>query len=326
MQFRTIVNTDPSPVKISYDDPVIFIGSCFASSIGEKLDEGRMKVLINPSGTVYNPVSVCNTLETVANGRDYKIGDLQNHGGLWLSLNHYTSFSSEDPETVLLRINKSTMEASGFISSARFLFVTFGTARVYRWKETGRIVSNCHKIPASRFTHELLGVKDIVDLWMSWLDRFEKLYPGLKTVFTISPVRHLKDGAHGNQLSKSVLFLAVEELLKHPSKPWYFPAYEIFMDELRDYRFYDEDMLHSSAAAIDYIWERFTGCYFDSKTLELWNEVSKITRAMSHRIQSGPGRETKKFAENMLSRITLVSSRIPSIDLRKEREYFSDLL
>jgi hypothetical protein len=326
MQFRTVVNIETSPVKITYTDPVLFIGSCFASSIGAKMDEGRMRVLVNPAGTVYNPVSVINTLEIVTSGRKYSIDDLYNHEGLWLSFNHYTSFSSNDPEAVLKDINKNADAARAFISSAKFLFVTFGTARVYRWNETGKIVSNCHKIPSSRFTHELLGVKDIVELWMQWLDKLESLFPRMRIIFTISPVRHWKDGAHGNQVSKSTLFLAVEDLLKHPSKPGYFPAYEILMDDLRDYRFYDEDMLHPSQTSIDYIWKAFTDSYFERKTFDLWQDVSKITRALSHRIQSGTGKETKKFAGNMLSKIDAVSSKIPIIDLNKERDYFKGLL
>jgi len=326
MQFRTEVTIDPSSVKITYSDPVIFIGSCFASSIGAKLEEGRMPVLINPSGTVYNPVSVCNTLDSITEGKKYKIGDLFNHDGLWVSFNYYTNFSSEDPEKVLSAINKKGKEGRSFLSSAKFMFVTFGTARIYRWRETGQIVSNCHKVPASQFTHELLTVDDIVNLWNTRLDRLKELNPDLKIFFTISPVRHWKDGAHGNQISKSVLFLAVEELLRHPSKPGYFPAYEIFMDDLRDYRFYDEDMLHPSPAAVDYTWKAFTGCFFGSTTLNQWEEVAKITRAMSHRIQSGSGSGIKKFAEKMLSRIDAVSGQIQSIDLQKERKYFSDLL
>ncbi len=326
MEFRTTFSIPLSPHKITYDDPVMFIGSCFASSIGSQFESGHMPVMINPSGTVYNPVSVCNTLETVTEGREYKKEDLYNNNGIWLSFNHYTNFSSEDPEKVLTRINTKLKQADKFLSETHFLFVTFGTVRVFRWKKSGKIVSNCHKIPAAEFTHELLTVDKIVELWNEQLDKLHSLHPGLIVVFTISPVRHLKDGAHGNQVSKSVLFLAVEELLKHTTGPLYFPAYELLMDDLRDYRFYGEDMIHPSAAAVDYIWEAFTDCYFNKKTLDQWNEVNKITMALSHRIQSGSGGEIKKFARNMLSRIDSVSAKIPSINLQKERKYYSDLL
>lgn len=326
MEFRTAFSIPPSPVKITYNDPVMFIGSCFASSIGKQFEAGHLPVMINPSGTVYNPVSVGNTLETLTAGRKYKKEDLCRNNGIWFSLNHYTVFSSETPEETLLKINKKSEEARRFISGAHFLFVTFGTARVYRWKKTGKIVSNCHKIPSAEFTHELLSVNDIVSFWKDQLDRLQTIYPKLKVVFTISPVRHLKDGAHGNQVSKSVLFLSVEELLKHPSCPGYFPAYELLMDDLRDYRFYDEDMLHPSPAAIEYIWNAFSECWFDKKTEDIYKEVCKITRAVSHNINSGSGKETETFAKKMISEIDSLLSKNPVINLETEKKYFLDLL
>ncbi|MBG0860217.1 MAG: GSCFA domain-containing protein [Bacteroidales bacterium] len=325
MELRTTFKIEPSGEKITYNDPVMFIGSCFATSIGRQFEIGHMPVMINPSGTVYNPVSVCNTLNTIINGLKYRRDDLYNHEGTWVSFDHYTDFSSTDPLKVLAKINRNSDEARGFLDEARFLFITFGTARIFRWKQSGKIVSNCHKIPAANFSHELLTVDAIVTLWNKYLDKLLALYPQMKVVFTISPVRHWKDGAHGNHVSKSVLFLAVEELLKHPSRPDYFPAYELVMDDLRDYRFYDEDMLQPSASAIEYIWRAFTGCYFSKPTLELWNEVNKITKAFSHRIREGSGEGIRKFAERSLLQIESVKKRIPSIDLEKETEYFRSL-
>jgi hypothetical protein len=326
MEFKTTVNIEPSNVKIGYSDPVMFIGSCFATSIGKKFDEGHMPVLINPSGTVYNPASVAITLDTITRGEKYSGKDLFNYGGTWLSFDHYTDFSSENDEDVLTKINDRMLSAKNFLSSARFLFITFGTARIYRFRETGRIVSNCHKIPGKRFAHELLTVEEIVNLWGVQLSRIKSLFPGLTVIFTISPVRHWKDGAHGNQVSKSILFLAIEELLKHPSAPGYFPAYELLMDDLRDYRFYDDDMLHPSSQAIDYIWQAFKDSYFDSKTGELYEEVTGISRAVIHRFLSGSQKEIKKFAETMLSRIDAVSARTETVNLSFERKYFEDLL
>jgi hypothetical protein len=325
MEFRTTFNIPASAKKITYNYPVIFIGSCFATAIGRKFESGHMPVMINPSGTVYNPVSVSNTLDIITNGRNYKINDLYNNNGVWLSFNHYTDFSSDSADKTLNQINSRLGESRKFISEAQYLFVTFGTARNYRWKETGEIVSNCHKIPAASFTHELLSVREIVTLWENQLDKLHLLYPKLQIVFTISPVRHWKDGAHGNQVSKSVLFLAVEELMKHSSKPGYFPAYELLIDDLRDYRFYDVDMLHPSTSAVDYIWEAFTRCYFDGKTLDLWQEVEKITRAVSHRIQTDSRDEIKKFAEKIISKIDLISARIPKISFDSERAYLLSL-
>jgi hypothetical protein len=326
MELRTIFSIEPSPFKIRYDDRVMFIGSCFASSIGEHMEEGKMAVMINPAGTVYNPVSVCNTLDTITTGREFKKDDLHFHDGMWLSFFHYTDFSSEDPEKALEKINGKLVEASDFLNKSRFLFITFGTGRIYRWKKTGLIVSNCHKIPSEQFTSELLSVYEIVSLWTKQLDTLNSLFPQLKVVFSISPVRHWKDGAHNNQISKSVLFLAVEELLDHSSHPQYFPAYELVMDDLRDYRFYNDDMLHPSSAAINYIWNAFTGSYFDNKTMNIWNEVVKITKACSHRFHTNSGFKKKIFAEQMLKQISEIEIKFPSVNLSAEHSYFITML
>jgi len=326
MDLRTTVIIGPSHRKITYGDPVMFIGSCFATSIGSLLKQGRMPVMINPAGTVYNPVSVSNTLDTITAGEKYDSGVLYKYEDTWISFDHYTDFSSGDPDEVIERINNRSEEALRFLAGARFLFVTFGTARVFRFTESGKIVSNCHKLPAVRFTHELLSPDNIVTLWSSQLDKLKSQFPDLNVVFTISPVRHWKDGAHGNQVSKSVLFLAVERLLEHHSGPSYFPAYEIVMDDLRDYRFYDADMLHISDNGIDYIREAFCNCYFDSETTNLWREVSVISKAMSHSIRTDNSHQIKKFAENILSRIDQIIQKNPFVNLKEEREYFSRLL
>ena len=326
MELRTTFNIEPSEQKISYNDPVMFIGSCFATYIGKKFESGHMPVMINPSGTVFNPASVHNTISRITSAENYELRDIRNYNGLWFSFDHYTDFSSETAEGTLSAINLKLNEARHFLSEAHSLFITFGTARIFRLKESGRIVSNCHKLPAINFTCELMTVNNIVVSWNALLDNLKSLYPGLKVIFTISPVRHWKDGAHGNQVSKSVLFLAVEELLKHPSEPSYFPAYELIMDDLRDYRYYDEDMLHPSSRAIDYIWEEFSKCYFDKTTIELVQEINGILKAMSHRIQNPSSGETRKFAENILAKIDLISKKAPEINLQNEKNYFVELI
>jgi hypothetical protein len=287
---------------------------------------GRMQVMINPAGAVFNPVSVCNTIGTIIAGKEFVQDDLYYHDGTWLSFYHYTDFSSDDPAKVLEKINNRSKEALSFLKSAHFLFITLGTARVYRWKKTGLIVSNCHKIPPVNFEPELLKVNDIVTLWSRQLEKLHTLFPQLKVVFTISPVRHWKDGAHGNQVSKSVLFLAVEELLNHPVSPQYFPAYELVMDDLRDYRFYNDDMLHPSTTAINYIWDAFSGCFMDNKTLNTWSEIIKITKACNHRFITGSNIKTSIFAGQMLKRIAVIEGKVPATDLSYERNYFLNLL
>jgi hypothetical protein len=326
MEFRTKINIEPSGIKISYDDKVMFIGSCFASSIGQQMEMGRIPVMVNPSGAVFNPVSVANTLDTITYGNEFIQEDLYCHNGTYISFFHYTDFSSEDPVKVLEKINKKSKEALEFLKSAHILFITFGTARVYRWKKTGLIVSNCHKIPSRDFNPELLTVDEIVNLWITQLDRLQFLFPQLKVVFTISPVRHWKDGAHGNQVSKSILFLAVEELLKHKSSPQYFPAYELVMDDLRDYRFYSGDMLHPSGEAINYIWDAFSGCYLENKTMTIFNEVVKVTKACNHRFNTDSTIQINNFAERMLRQISDIERKVPQIELSGEKKYFLNLI
>jgi hypothetical protein len=290
------------------------------------MEIGRLPVMINPAGTVFNPVSVCNTLDTIISGIEFTKDDLYCHDGTYLSFNHYTDFSSDDHLKVLEKINSKSKEAFNFLKGASFLIVTFGTARVYRWKQDGRVVSNCHKIPSSGFISELLTVSEVVNLWSGKLDKLHSLFPQLKVVFTVSPVRHMKDGAHGNQVSKSILLLAIEELLNHSTSPHYFPAYELVMDDLRDYRYFAADMIHLSDTAIDYIWESFSGCYIDNQTMSIWNEVVKITKAFNHRLNTDSVIKTNRFAEQMLRQISVLGSRVPSIDFSVEKSYFLSLL
>jgi hypothetical protein len=326
MEFRTTFRIEPSQHKLTYDDRVMLIGSCFTSSVGSKMEMGKMDVMINPAGTVYNPVSVCNTLDIITSGKQFTRDDLLYHDGLWFSFFHYTDFSSEDPVTALEKINSKLKEAADFLGKSTFLFITFGTARIFRWKKSGLIVSNCHKIPADQFSSELLSVQEVVTHWSRQLDKLNTMFPQLKVIFTISPVRHWKDGAHGNQVSKSVLFLAVEELLGHPANPEYFPAYELVMDDLRDYRFYNDDMLHPSPEAINYVWDAFSESYFDRTTAMIWSDAVKITKACSHRFISDNISKKKIFAEKMLKQISLLEERMPSLGFSSEKTYFQSLL
>lgn len=322
MELRTIFSIEKSPYKISYNDNVMFIGSCFASSMGSQMETGHMPVMINPAGAVFNPVSVANTLDSITSGKDLSIDDLHFYNGTWLSFCHYTDFSSDDPSKALEKINSRTRAAHDFLKHSHYLFITFGTARVYKLKKSGLIVSNCHKIPADQFESEILSVQDIVGLWTGQLEKLRSLFPQLRVIFTISPVRHWKDGAHGNQVSKSILFVAIEELLNHKSTPGYFPAYELVMDDLRDYRFYSDDMLHPSSSAVNYIWEAFEDCFFESTTKNTWKEAEKITKAFNHRFNTDSENKRKIFADRVLKQISDLRLKVPNIDLSLEEEYF----
>jgi hypothetical protein len=326
MEFRTTFNIKPSGLKIDYNTPVMFIGSCFSSEIGAKMEEARMPVLINPAGTVYNPGSVKETLENIIHRREFTKADLYNYNNLWVSFSHYSTYSAEDPDYALQKINSSTRIAHDFLKKAGFLFITFGTARVYIFSETGKLVSNCHKIPSSLFKNELLDPEAIEVMWTSILAELLRFNSNIKVIFTVSPVRHLKDGAHENQVSKSVLFLAIEKLLSHKAVAGYFPAYELVMDDLRDYRFYSNDMLHPSAEAIYYVWKAFCACYFSPSAVEACKEIAGITKAMNHKFLSDSIKGRMDFSRAMLDKISAIEKKFPETDLSVEKNYFRNIM
>ncbi len=322
MEFRTSINIEPSKEKIGYDTHAMFVGSCFSSYIGKKFENTKMPVMVNPSGTVYNPCSVATTLNSIIDEKIYDAEDIGFFNGKWFSFDHYTDFSMADKDETVRRINDQLVKASEFLKKTSFLFITFGTARVFRHIASGRIVSNCHKIPAMEFSREMLIVDDIVGDWKTLLTKIKVYNPNVKVVFTVSPVRHWKDGAHGNQLSKAVLLLAIEKLMEAVDNTGYFPSYEIMMDDLRDYRYYADDMLHPSDMAVSYIWELFSGRYFDDRTKSLHRDFERLAKAMSHRQKNGSYEEKRLFAVNSLKIIDRLESGLPSVDFAAEREYF----
>ena len=325
MNLTTEVPLPSSPDKITFATPVMFLGSCFANEIGYRMASGKLPVLTNPHGTLFNPFSVARAIDRFLSSHLYTADDIYLHQNRYMSLDHHTAFSSYERDVLIERLNEVSRSASSFIRKASFLFVTFGTSQVYTLNESGTIVANCHKLPSSLFTRRQATSAEVAGRWKETLDRLYELNPGLKVWFTVSPVRHLGDGAHASQLSKAHLLLAAEELLAHPAVGGYFPAYEIFMDELRDYRFYASDMVHPSETAIDVIWEKFSRVFIDSPVQRLWSEAERITRAMAHRITGGK-RETAPFAGAMLQRISDLNDKAPYIDLSGEEKYFRDLL
>ncbi|HDZ41255.1 MAG TPA: GSCFA domain protein [Bacteroidetes bacterium] len=326
MKFRTEIDLKPSLLKVGYDTPVMLTGSCFAEEIGKHFCNGKMKALINPFGVLYNPLSTLRSLELIMDAEKFTGDDLYHFDNKYLSFYHDTSFSSRDSSESLKKINRSLADANRFLSGASFLFISFGTAWVYRWKEDNRVVANCHKIPAARFTRQLLKPEDIISGWLSLIEKLENFNTRLNIVFTVSPVRHLKDGAHGNQLSKSTLLLAIDRLMSLNNKLSYFPSYEIMLDELRDYRFYGKDMVHPSETAVDYLWEKFKDYYFTDHTRTIYERLLKITEATKHIITGNDSEDNAKFSKTMLGKIGSLLRDYPGIDLTEEEKYFKNLL
>ena len=300
MKLYTSVEITPSARKIGYGDKILLLGSCFADNIGAKLNEHYFQATINPLGTLYNPASIALALTDTC----FPITDSQMiyHNGLWHSMLHHGSFSSVDKVEMMARCQQSRAELQQALHEATTVIVTFGTAWVYEMD--GKVVANCHKLPANRFTRRCLTVNEIVDIWKPIVQNTSEKH----WIFTVSPIRHIKDGLHANQISKAILLQAVERL-GHS----YFPSYEIMLDELRDYRFYAEDMVHPSSVAVEYIWQRFVETYMTIDTQKEMRMLNQLWRDRQHRFLHPESPEAKAFQDQLNQRINLLQSSYPWI-------------
>ena len=284
MNFITPIQIPPSTIRIGYEHRTMILGSCFAEAIGQRLSDLLFPVDLNPFGILYNPDSIAAAIRRLMDGNLFTADELTRYDDLYHSLLHHGSFSAPTADECLERINARLSAGAEFLAAADRIIVTFGTSYVYRWKGTGAVVGNCHKMPDGYFRRERLSVDKAVHRWNLLLDSMVRRRPEVKWIFTVSPVRHLRDGAHENNLSKSVLHLIIEKLISlYPTIANYFPAYELMMDELRDYRFYAEDMCHPSPAAIYYISDRFESTYMDAKTRAWLRRAEALHRDLQHR-------------------------------------------
>ncbi len=283
MDFRTKITIPTFDFTIDHSDKIMMMGSCFAENMAALLLDSGFQIDTNPFGTVYNPQSLASGIREVLSHKKYAISDLFLHQGLYHSFAHHSRFSSVSAETSLENINHKLDTSAIFLKTATFFIITYGTSYVYNLKSNGETVTNCHKLPDNHFIRKRLSIEDIVNDWSLLIKELKSYNPDLKILFTVSPIRHWKDGAHENQLSKSTLLLAIDELIRQNNSCHYFPSYEILMDELRDYRFYAEDMLHPSSVAIEYIREQFSETFFTSQTKSKVKEWKSIQKALSHK-------------------------------------------
>ncbi len=283
MQFRTIIPAPQYPFHIENEDTVMLVGSCFSDNMGHYFDTHRFDVCSNPFGVLFNPISIDRALRFMLqpdlfdkNRYFYKYRDL------WVSFAHHGRFSKESFEEFEATIDENLERSAEFLRKTRYLFVTFGTAFCYKFIPRDLIVSNCHKIPNHQFDRMRLDVKKIVTQWNSTIALLKQQCPDMKVIFTVSPVRHLGDGAHENALSKSILLLAVEKLVDNETT-FYFPAYEYLMDDLRDYRFYAKDLCHPNDMAVSYLEEKLAESFFTEETAARMAEIEKENRFLNHR-------------------------------------------
>ncbi|MBX7052719.1 MAG: GSCFA domain-containing protein [Flavobacteriales bacterium] len=281
--FRTEITIAPAPFRLNHQHRIVSYGSCFAENMSEKLEWYRFATNTNSHGIIFNPYSVAMALEDVISLRKYHSSDLIFANGFYHSMNHHGRFSGENPDVVCDEINQEIERMHRDLKEANLLLITFGTAWYYRLLSNQQVVANCHKMLGSDFSKEMAAAQEIVSTWKRIIDQLLQLNHNLKLVLTVSPVRHLRDGFHENQLSKANLLLAVDELCKSFSHVHYFPSYEILMDDLRDYRFCTDDMVHPSQEAIGYIWEKFSQWLMDDQTLNLLKSLNPLLKYLDHR-------------------------------------------
>jgi hypothetical protein len=323
MTFRTQLSSKPTPIQITHAQKLLLLGSCFTEHIGTQLQENKFDALTNPFGIVYNPLSMAQCLERVAAGnQSFSEGDLFENAGLWHSWAHHGRFSHPNKNRALEGINQAYHEAVEHLKKTDFLLLTFGTAEVFELNEKGRVVANNHKMPAAHFTARRLSVSEIVEKMRTVLHAIKTTNEQLQVILTVSPVRHLRNGMVENQRSKATLILACEEICKQLDFVQYFPAYELVLDDLRDYRFYAADMLHPSEVAVEYVWQFFSDTFFADNTQRLNERIGKIRSAAQHRPFHPDTEQHRAFVRAQLEAIKQLKQEMPGLDFSGEEAAF----
>jgi hypothetical protein len=298
MNFRTELHIPNNGLKIEHHDALFFMGSCFAENIAEKTEKLLFNSVTNPHGILYNPYSIVTALYDYCNKNVYSDHELFYYNNWWNSWNHHSRFSNTDKNECLKIINSEIEKAHHHLKKSKFLFITLGSAFVYRKKSSNQLVGNCHKVPNKEFEKELLSINTIIELFEKNIQILSEFNPSLQIIFTVSPVRYIRDGIIENNLSKARLIESVHQLCNRYSNCSYFPAYELVIDDLRDYRFFEEDMVHPNKIAIDYVWKKFSNSYLSNQCLNIIKQIDEINKAENHRPFNSSSDSYQLFVKN----------------------------
>ena len=321
--FRTEILLKKAAISLQHKDNILLVGSCFAENIGEKLLNCKFKTEVNPFGILFNPASIAQSLNILTdNTFSFKEEHLHFHNGEWFSFFHHGKFSHTDKSACLDNLNITLQHHKAFLQKTQFLIITLGSAVVYSYQ--GNVVANCHKLPQKEFKKSMLGIEEIVSELSNSIQNIRKINPEIQIIFTISPVRYIKDDIVENTLSKAHLTVAVHQLIEKTENSYYFPAYEIMMDDLRDYRFYANDMIHPSSLAIDYILDKFSEMFFEKSTLTINGMIHDVLLAKNHRLKNPCSQESKKFKTEQIQKIHQIQNQYPYISFEDELNYFSN--
>ncbi|MFY1047275.1 GSCFA domain-containing protein [Chryseobacterium sp. GP-SGM7] len=304
MKFRTEVDIRPSQKKIEIGDKIFSIGSCFASEMSDLFQKGQLQTVNNPFGTIFNPFSINNSVKRLHDSEFYHEDELITYHDEFISLDHHSSFDTRYIHQTLDKINSKLEEGNGFLQDANWIIITYGTSFIYEFEPKKKLVANCHKIPQTFFEKRLLTNQELTDsIYNTIINLKDICKDDLQILFTVSPVRHTKDGMIENQLSKSKLISSVHEVISQFKYCHYLPIYEILMDDLRDYRFYKDDLIHPNSQAVNYIFEKFGEAYFSDDTKDFIKENFKINKALEHRTDDEKDPKFIEFKEKLSQRI-----------------------
>lgn len=311
MKFRTEVEIPQSNAKINIEDQVFSIGSCFATEISDLLKSGQIQTLNNPFGTVFNPFSINRAVKKLHDSTLYAEDELVFYNDEFISLDHHSKFTSRFSHQTLEKINTNLEFGNQFLQNTNWVIITYGTSFIYEFLPKKKLVANCHKIPSKYFEKRLLTNLEITDsIYETVVNLKDICKENVQILFTVSPVRHTKDGMIENNLSKSKLISAIHEILPQFENCHYLPVYEVLLDDLRDYRFYKEDLIHPNKQAINYIWEKFGNAYFSDETMAFIEENFKISKALEHRTEDDKNPKYVEFLANLKERISSQQSKV----------------
>jgi hypothetical protein len=321
MDFHLEFSPKPFDVKINHQQNLLLIGSCFTEQIGTKLSNHKFSVLDNPNGILFNPVSISKSISSYIDNKQYNQSDLFYQNECWNSWEHHSRFSKPGVAECLADINESQTKAHHFLKKADWLLITLGSAFVYEL-DNKEVVANCHKVPTDKFVKRLLTAADVFTDLQKTIDKIVAFTPALKIIFTISPVRHLRDGFVENNRSKATLIQVVHQLIEKNNNCFYFPAYELIIDDLRDYRFFAEDMVHPNYAATNYVWEKFIATCIDEPSQQLMKEIAVIVAAKNHKPFNPTSEQHKKFLQTNLEKVKKLQQQFPYLHLKEEETFF----
>lgn len=311
------------PEPITYRNNILLIGSCFTEHISDRLAHHKFPVLQNPHGILFNPLSVAQSLDSYIDSKQYAADELFQLNDLWNSWDHHTRYSHVEKDKALELINESQAAAADFVQKADWVIVTLGSSFQYYLKENGKHVANNHRAPAQWFEKRLLPTEEIIEALSNTIEKLKAANPFAKVLFTISPVRHIRDGVVDNNRSKARLIEAVHELCSRYEQSHYFPAYELIIDILRDYRFYDIDFVHPNYMATTFVWEHFVKSCISKDAAMLMLQVGEIMTARSHRTRFPQTEAHRKFMDSYLAKTMQLAEAHPYLDMSAEIEYFS---